>query len=315
MVNCLDLCCNKAENCDFVCPKDIRSYVEQVNSIGGYELHDIPRCSEVPEKRVPFYVPLVYHKSKSRPLNLDSDSVGIELGQLIDFKTGNPRFGSRDELAHRFGFDPSSKLVISGIADDPPLERYWFARNDRFLATLESIKPELVTTPNFSTFANAPRWTDMYNMKRISICWSELTSAGISTALHLNARTDKDWDRWREFIGSRPEINTVAFEFATILGARKRLYADRLLNLSADIPRRLRLAIRGGVQYLGELAKVYDLIFIDTDPFMKANKRQILHGTRGWVSVASPQITEIDGLFQFNVSARKDKLEPLVLSK
>jgi len=36
-------------------------------------------------------------------------------------------------------------------------------------------------------------WED--NMKRIAICWSELASCGIAASLHLNARTDRDWER------------------------------------------------------------------------------------------------------------------------
>lgn len=315
MVNCLDLCCHQPEGCDFVCPRDVNGYVEQVNSIGGFDPDDIPRHVEVEHRQIPFYVPLVYHKSKSRPVALVADAVGIELGQLIDFKSGDPKFTSRDQLANRFGIEPSSKLVVSGIADDPPLEKYWLARNDRFLRALASIEPDLVTTPNFSTFANVPRWTDLYNLKRIAICWSEFTRAGIPTALHLNGRTPMDWARWTEFIIHRSEVNTVAFEFATILGERKRIYVDRLLKLADMVPRRLRLVVRGGVQFLGELARVYDLVFIDTDPFIKANKRQIWHGTGGWISVADPQITEIDGLLQFNVGARKDKLRPLVLNE
>src|SRR5207249_4165551 len=53
-----------------------------------------------------------------------------------------------------------------------------------------------------SMFLDVPRWDNLHNMKRIALCWSELVSRGLPTSLHLNARTDRDWERWIEFIGA-----------------------------------------------------------------------------------------------------------------
>ncbi len=314
MISCLDLCCEFPDTCDFVCPEDIQEYVELVNAIGGYNLTDLPRLSSVHDIQVPFYVPLIYHKSRNRLTKLVSDVVALELGQLIDFNSGELKFTSREDVNDRFGIDTEAKLVISGIADDLPLEKYWWSRNEQFISALAAIKPDLVTTPNFSTFANAPRWTDMYNIKRIATCWTEFVRAGIPTALHVNGRTATDWNRWAEFIIERDEVTTIAFEFATILGERKRLYADQLIQLADCAPRKLRLVLRGGTEFLTELSKKFDLVLIDTNPFIKSTKRFKWHPNQGWVSVANPNMTEIDSLLQYNVAALRTELTPLVLN-
>jgi hypothetical protein len=50
-------------------------------------------------------------------------------------------------------------------------------------------------------------------MKHIGLSWAELTSGGVPTALHINARTDHDYARWTRFIAERPEVAVLAFEF------------------------------------------------------------------------------------------------------
>src|SRR6185295_10010184 len=125
--------------------------------------------------------------------------------------------------AERFAVAPGTPILVTGVSYEQPIENYWgLARGAGFLDDLAALSPALVTTPNFSLFSDKPREDNLYNMKRIAICWYELATRRIPAALHLNARTDQDWRRWREFLAAHPEINAVAFEFATGTAAKAR---------------------------------------------------------------------------------------------
>jgi hypothetical protein len=134
-----------------------------------------------------------------------------------------------------------------------------------------------VIAPNYSVITDVPRWENMHAMKRIAIVWSEFMERGVPTALTLNARTDRDWERFTEFALARPELQAVAVELGT--GAR---YADRRefmlprlrsLGLAAD--GRLRLFMRGGRSHQASVADAFSSIhLLDTNSFMKAVHRQ-----------------------------------------
>jgi hypothetical protein len=55
----------------------------------------------------------------------------------------------------------------------------------------------MATTPNYSLFVDRPRWDDLHAMKRIAIVHGEFLEAGMPGALHVNGRTDRDFERWR----------------------------------------------------------------------------------------------------------------------
>src|SRR5205085_1458214 len=106
------------------------------------------------------------------------------------------------------------------------------------------------------------------NMKRIAICWHDFAKRGIPTALHLNARTDRDWQRWIEFLNVHDEITSVAFEFAT--GAaplqRARWYVRQLKVMAERVRRPLQLVVRGGWPFLSILRTHFSaVVFIATD--------------------------------------------------
>ncbi len=60
-------------------------------------------------------------------------------------------------------------------------------------------------------------------MKRIAIVWSEIQREGMLCALHVNARTDRDFERWTLFLCEHPEITHVAFEFGPRAGSGGRI--------------------------------------------------------------------------------------------
>ena len=60
-------------------------------------------------------------------------------------------------------------------------------------------------------------------MKRILLAWTEMASAGLATALHINGRTEHDYLRWGDLIAERSEIEILAFEFASGCGWGERI--------------------------------------------------------------------------------------------
>src|SRR5262249_18289984 len=193
---------------------------------------------------------------------------------------------------------------------EQPIEHFWSAaRGSTFLGELAALRPELVTTPNFSLFSDTPRDDNLYNMKRIAICWYELASRGIPTSLHLNARTDRDWDRWTDFLVGHPEITSVAFEFGT--GAapllRGRWYVRQLQKLANAVGRPLQLVVRGGRHFLSDLRSHFsEEALIATYPLMKAQKRRRLvirpGGKLAWQRMPYSKGEKLDTLFLENLS-------------
>jgi hypothetical protein len=147
-------------------------------------------------------------------------------------------------------------------------------------------------------------------MKRIAICWSELVQAGIPTSLHLNARTDRDYERWTEFVAERDDVRSVALEYATGAAKQNRgeWHTEKLVALAAAVPRPLQLVVRGGQVHLDELYNAFsEVVFIDTTSFMKTINRQRLtrrfDGKADWQPAATPKAHPLDVMLAHNVLA------------
>jgi hypothetical protein len=126
-------------------------------------------------------------------------------------------------------------------------------------------------------------------MKRIALVHEEFLREGVSAALHVNARTDRDWERWIEYIIQRPEVTHIAFEFGTGAGWPTRIqwHADHLVQLATSVGRTVHLVLRGGAEVLPAIAKAFPQItFLDTTTFPKTVHRQramlMPDGTLNW---------------------------------
>lgn len=308
--SCHQMCtCAPDARCNFVCPSRVQSYVRYVREVGGFELHSIPRSDPVPISDLPQFVPMLYGRA-CRTTPLKARCVAVPLAALFSRRTGLMKYPSREALASAFLIDESCRLIISGVDVDQSLERYWqLARAANIVAGLAVLKPDLVTVPNFSLFVNAPREDNLHNMKRIALCWHEMASAGLPSALHVNARTDRDWERWAEFLACRPEIGAISFEFATgsRFPARGSWHADQLCRLSQRVGRELQLVLRGS-RYIDSLRGSYQRVtLIDTSVYVKSMRRQMLVRTdqgacrweRGWSLIGEP----LDRIVDSNLEA------------
>lgn len=228
---------------------------------------------------LPTLVPTLFHGDKRRTLFRAAAAVCLPLYKVIHRQDGQTRYTSRRDLAEGFGIPPKTPLILTGTAADPPLERWWSLGPQRrnVIRALRGLGIALVTTPNFSLFLDQPRWDDLHSMKRIALVHEEFLSEGLPAALHVNARTDRDWDRWREYIAVRPEVTHIAFEFATGAGWADRIdwHAAQLVRLAAAARRPLHLVVRGGGKVLAGLVAAFSgTTVLETSAFLKTVKRQ-----------------------------------------
>jgi hypothetical protein len=263
---------------------------------------------EVPP--LPSSVPLIYHRgSHKQPLRLDA--VALPLAELITRTDGTLRFATRKALLDHFRLHDDCQIILSGTDEDPTIERWWqIADREAVIAGFRALGIVAITSPNYSLFVEVPRQDNFYNMKRIALAWSELQREGLPAALHVNARTDRDWERWAEFVAARPEVTMVAFEFGTGAGAKGRItwHVEQLVQLAARAGRPLTLVVRGGSTRLPPLASAFaKIIYIDTDPFLKTMKRQrAVHAddfTVTWEKAPTARGEPLDTLLRANAGA------------
>lgn len=309
--DCGDYCrCNDKATCDLVCRGKPKRFVERFREVGGLEFANVPRAPHVPVEALPPMVPLIEHAT-ARVGTLNSPIVALPLYALLDIDAGKLRYPDRTALSQKFGIATNARLVVSGVARDKKIERYWAAKDrPAMLEQLADIDIALITPPNYSVLTDVPRTDNLHAMKRILMTTIEMMQAGLPAALHPNARTERDYERWAELIAERPEIQYLAIEFATGAGRGDRLHwhVAQLTALAARVPQPLGLVVRGGMRALEPLRSAFaSVTMIDTDAFAKTCYRQAAQfrpdGKLVWRKHPTPPGAPIDALLQQNVAA------------
>lgn len=307
--DCLDYCCGSWTSCDIVCRKNPEVFVKRIREIGGFELDDIRRSRRKSIKPLPIVVPVLFNGA-SRNKKFDVSVVSLPFSTILDRKTGGLRFQSSDHIAEHFKFSQCARLLLTGTEKDAPLERWWklSERRVEVIQDLSKLGVELITTPNFSLIMNRPRWDDLHSIKRIGLAHEEFLSAGLRAALHINARTERDWERWTDYIANREEIQDISFEFTTGAGrcGRKEWHVNKLCELARNVGHKLHLTVRAApVDILRRLNTVYaGVTYLDTNTFMKTVKRQRAIRCSGdevdWIAHPTTKNEGLDNLLQEN---------------
>lgn len=304
--NCLDHCCNAPEDCGIVCPNS-HVFADRIREVGGFEL-STPTASPIGLTSLPTYVPMIFHGS-ARETELRAAAVAIPLYRFFN-RLAECRFPDRESLAQSFRIGLGTDIVLSGVAQDDEVERWWKLETRgriKAIANLRRLGVAIVTTPNFSLTVDRPRWDDLHSMRRIANAYHEFVSEGQAAALHVNGRTQHDFQRWAEYIESHQEVSHIAYEFTTGTKnpARMLQHAVWLTELAKSVGRRIGLIVRGGVQVADLLAQHFELSIIDSSPFEKAQHREIAfldgEGRRRWKKRPTPLGKPIDDLFEENV--------------
>lgn len=313
--SCLDLCkCDDPNACPHICakkkPEDLHHSLIEV---GGWDILDVPRSHKSREVKLPHHIPVIFGAGGRHEI-ASGKAFAVPLRFLFNGRTGEPRFQSRSELLAAFTLPDKCAIVIDGVSTDQPIENFWGRALDRgIVQKLKQLSPSLVTMPNYSLYANVPRHTDLYNMKRQVLTWAQFAGAGIDAALHLNARSSRDYERLGEFLLYHTEISSVAFEFAT--GARndgcRQQHIRELSQLGDATSRRLRLVMRGGIGSIASLRQHFrDIVFLDTDSYHKTRSRQKLMDAKGTTRrTFSLKGQSLSDLFKENARKRALRVE------
>jgi len=309
-VSCLDFCCGGKASCDIVCPRRAATYVDSVREIGGFELKNVPRAPMLETLSLPSLVPVFYH-GNARAGACAGPAVCIPLFKVLG-ADGRPKLKSESALRSRFRIAAGVPLILSGTAKDRFIEAWWNlspAQQLEITKALRDLGTALVTTPNFSLFTDSPRWDDMHSMKRIGLVWSEFQNAAMPAALHVNSRTERDAERWAEFIRERPEITNLAFEFGTGAGRgdRRALHTKRLVDIATYVGRPLRLLVRGAADQIPVLRCGFDSVtLLDTTAFMRTMHRlraeQAENGSLSWVTTPTLAGEPLDDQLVHNIA-------------
>lgn len=319
LFDCLDNCCGQPESCDSVCRMKPREFTQRVREIGGFGLENVPRAERLQEQTLPTVAPVLFH-GNSREARFAAPMVCLPLYRIIARHKGEERYADADAIAAAFRFEAGTPLILTGTADDRPLERWWSLGTGRLAAIrrLRNFGVTLVTTPNYSMFTDRPRWDDMHSMKRIAIVHEEFLREGLPAALHVNARTGHDWKRWTEYIRRRSEVTHLAFEFATGAGWAERIdwHAAHLAKLAEAVGRPLHLVVRAASSdILPKLVSAFaHVTVLDTTSFIKALHRQRAvkaeaDGIRWETSLTAPN-APVDELLTHNWSLVSRSIDP-----
>ncbi|MGJ4932248.1 hypothetical protein ACQR1I_35460 [Bradyrhizobium sp. HKCCYLS2038] len=312
--SCLSLCCDNPDACDRVC-RNNPEYASRIHEVGGLKL-DLAQAPLLPAPTLPLVVPEIFHGSK-RKRHFAPALASISLYGMFDRKEGLPKYRARAELSANYKISTDTPLVLTGIQRDRPLERWWELGKARRRAIIQSAVDcgvVLATTPNYSLFVDRPRWDDLHAMKRIAIAHGEFLEAGLPAALHVNGRTDRDFERWAEFIGHHPEVTHISFEFTTGTGrpTRRRQHAAWLCELAKTVGRPLHLIVRGGSNLLPDLCAAFaGVTFLETTLFLKTMKRYhaVKGETVGWWTYSTRAKDLLDDLFETNWEISRDVIE------
>ena len=274
---CLDNCCGAPETCDVVCPRNASDFVDRLREIRGFELCT-PLAKPVACRTSAPYVPLIFHGSgRNRPLT--APAVALKLYQFFN-QHADCRFTTRDDFCDAFKISSSSQIILSGVAQDREVERWWKLEREgrlKAISNLRRLGVSLVTSPNFSLMVDRPRWDDLHSMKRILEVHHEMVSEGQAAALHVNGRTWTDFERWSEYIFMHPEVAHIAYEFTTGARSPERMaqHVEWLSELARMCGRELTLILRGGFHAVPVLSEHFSVVYIDSSPFEKAMHREV----------------------------------------
>ena len=289
LYSCFDLCQCAPGACktDAVCRRAPATFATRLNEVDGFSLDRVAGLARaLPAPYLPGTVPIIYH-GRRRAGPFSPQAAALSLYDVVAWRDGSPRHPCPSALRSSFGLGPEVPLILSGTADDPAIERWWSYQAPRRRAAIAELRAAagdiIVTTPNYSLFRDVPRWDDLHSIKRIALAWAEFAEGGIPAAPHLNARTERDYERWAHFLSERPGITHVAFEFGTSAGrpGRRDWHVAQLASVAEAAGRPLHLLVRGGFPVLGQLAASFAAVtLLDTTAFMKTMMRRRLARSR-----------------------------------
>ncbi len=309
------------QSCDCVCPCAPVGFDLFWEEVGGICVPPVNHHFTKPklQKLLPLYVAQVHHGG-SRKRSLAEQWVSIPLRAITRSERGKMdiRFESRAELCQKLKIDPSSKIILSGVDKDRLIEKFWkFHRKRSLLSRISALEFHAVTTPNYSFMLDTPRPHSLHSLSRIFRMTERMSEAGINTIPHINASTRADWKKWAGVLNSHESIRYVAMEFQTGLGSdpeRGAQFVELLRRTMDEVGRELHPVIMGGTGHSRKFVEICNrFTLVDSTPFMKAVKRQMLVPRSGrrprWQTVQSSPGECIAGRLEQNIRLHQQLIQ------
>lgn len=277
-MSCLDDCCGGKPDCDIVCPRN-PDYAARLREIGGFEFPPLTTNNPTVPADLPLAMPVIYHGYR-RATPLRVPHAAVPLFRVLSRRDGTPLHGSAESLRQSLLIAPDTRLFLSGVDRDAPLERFWSlgrARRRDILLRLADHNVSGISTPNFSTFTDVPRTDALHALVRIGLMFDEMQLAGLPAVLHINGMFERDYVRLAEWIVRLPGVTHIASEFGTGTRSAPRaaLHVQWLLALAARVGRPLHLVLRGGLSHAATLSNGFaGLTVLETDSFCKTMYRR-----------------------------------------
>jgi hypothetical protein len=309
-LDCLTYCCNTPASCSYLCPRN-NKFLAIWRDTDGLDINI--KTLQQHDDQLPTYIPLVQHGSQR------CGQLQVPFAAITTFSATRRDKATRDmlrdsvALRQRYRLALTVPIILSSIAKDAKLERYWRDRHHhRIIDGIKSLAPAHVIAPNFSLFRDVPRFDNLANIKRSLLCAEELSAAGLSVIPYIAGITAHDWDRWAAFLREHHTIRMVCKEFQTgpssnIKGA---WHIARLEELQQRTGRALHLIAIGGRRHLPRLRAFPHLTVIDSVPFMRTMHRRILN-TGGWAPAPTPLNAPLDDLLAHNLTAYLERIRDL----
>ncbi|MEH7839767.1 DUF4417 domain-containing protein [Rhizobium laguerreae] len=310
IMDCMDLCCGRPDECTNVCAKNPARYVDQKREVLGFNLANIARVQGHYEHLPYDVVPLIYHGT-GRDRAATGPIFALRLRDVVRFSDASLRYPTHEELCAAFKIDHSASIILSGVDHDEDIEPWWTlgAQRTLLIRQLRDLQIQLVTSPNFSLVLDKPRTDDLHAMKRIAILWSEFEENRIACALHVNSRTYRDFERWAAFVSERPEIQVISYEFITGSGRkdRREFHIQGLCAIAQVADRPIDIVVRGDPDVVAQLRPHFrSVIYIDTTAYIKTIKRQRAvranNNSLDWVSTTTTHPSQVDNMLEHNIS-------------
>jgi hypothetical protein len=248
--DCMGACheCDPAD-CTMACPRS-SNWVAVMRDAGGFAVKGRWKINQA-QACLPLYIPHIANGSgRSECLAVPFSAV-TTFDVVRDLSRG--LVSNADELRQRFRLHDSSEVISLSIEKDGHLERFWQHFRERdYAARLSTLGIRHITAPNFSFALNAPRPEHMVNRARSLRCAEQLSMAGLSVIIHLNAYNQTDWDFWCSFLKEHVGIGTVSLEFQTGLARVRKAtwHVSQLRQLQQSIGRALHVIAIGGRRHL-----------------------------------------------------------------
>ncbi|PRP95498.1 hypothetical protein ENSA5_38510 [Enhygromyxa salina] len=258
-----------------------RNYPQRVAEIGGFGFGDLDRIGN--PTHLPPYVSGIDHGSYLT--HHDAKHLkwaAVHLRKVISFPKGRwrPRFRSPAELRRHFGIRGNTKLMLTCIDKDRSIEPLWAQIYEPGLSRyLASLGFDAAVAPNFSVFDNDPPAQHQYNRKRSAIVAEEFSRFGLPTVLYCHGNRPTDWEFWRDFLRSHPELSFIAKEFQTGLAspARGRACIRALASLQDAVERPLHIVVFGATRHRRYIADRFrNWTLVSFSPFVLSTKRREL---------------------------------------